>query len=209
MRRQAAHDSLAFLEHTDHVSVKQRVEPVEVVFGLQVRNRYEIRDRNGEHRLSALELAGGLWSWVIRQYLKGMRPFRMEIRDLEGGLHLKLRRPFRFFFFRLEVQDAEGRLLGVVRRRFSWLRRIYTIEDPQGTTKAELFGPILKPWTFEIRMRDRVEGFIRKKWSGLGKEVLTEADDFHLQLGPGIDPRLRPLCLGATFLIDFVHFERQ
>jgi uncharacterized protein YxjI len=133
----------------------------------------------------------------------------MEIREPMGGLFLRLRRPFRFFFSRLEVQDANGRLLGVVRQRFSWVRRIYTIEDPNGRTLAELFGPILRPWTFEIRVRGRVEGFIRKTWSGFGKEVFTVADHFQLQLGPGIDPRLRPLCLGATFLIDFVHFEHR
>src|SRR5690606_28535010 len=152
---------------------------------------------------------GGLGRWFLRQALEWLRPFQMEIRDPDERLVLHLRRPFRFFFHRLEVRDAQGRLLGVVRRRISWIRRVYAIDDAQGTMQAELIGPLLRPWTFEIRVRGRVVGFIRKRWSGLAKELFTAADDFQLELGPSISPRLRLLCLGATFLLEFVHFETR
>jgi len=204
--REFSRDPLAFLEHAEHVSVRQRVEPLEFMPGVETRNRYEVRDAEGQTRLFAVE-RGGFGRWFLRQILESLRPFRMEVCDTAGFPVLELRRPFRFYFHRLEVRDAEGRLLGVVRRRFSWIRRIYAIDDAQGSTLAELFGPILRPWTFEIRVRDRVEGYIRKKWSGLAKETFTVADNFHLELGPDIAPRLRVLCLGATFLVDFVHFE--
>src|SRR5690606_4996161 len=55
----------------------------------------------------------------------------------------------------------------------------------------------------------RVVGFIRKRWSGLAKELFTAADDFQLELGPSISPRLRLLRLGKTFLLEFVHFETR
>lgn len=202
------HEALAFLEQAERIRVRQRVEPVEVLVGLQMRNRYEIHDAEDRLRLVVRE-RGGLGRWFLRQALEWLRPFQMEIRDPDERLVLHLRRPFRFFFHRLEVRDAQGRLLGVVRRRISWIRRVYAIDDAQGTMQAELIGPLLRPWTFEIRVRGRVVGFIRKRWSGLAKELFTAADDFQLELGPSISPRLRLLCLGATFLLEFVHFETR
>jgi hypothetical protein len=50
-------------------------------------------------------------------------------------------------------------------------------------------------------------GRITKQWSGLLREAFTDADTFGVQLGPGMDPRLRTLALAATFLIDFLYFE--
>ena len=37
----------------------------------------------------------------------------------------------------------------------------------------------------------------------------TNADNFSLTFGPQLDPLVRTLLLGATFLIDFVHFESE
>ena len=142
------HEALAFLEQAERIRVRQRVEPVEVLVGLQMRNRYEIHDAEDRLRLVVRE-RGGLGRWFLRQALEWLRPFQMEIRDPDERLVLHLRRPFRFFFHRLEVRDAQGRLLGVVRRRISWIRRVYAIDDAQGTMQAELVGPLLRPWTFE------------------------------------------------------------
>lgn len=200
--------SLDVLERAERLGVRQRIEVAEIAIGLQTKNRYTIEDPQNGVRLFGLELSGGIFGFLLRQFLKGMRPFRMEIRDETDRVLLRFRRPFRFFFYRLEVRDANDRLLGAVRRRFSFVRRRYAIENAGGFELAELFGPLLKPWTFEIQVRGQPKGLIRKKWSGIGKELLTEADNFHVEFGPSLDQRLRPLCLGATFLIDFVHFER-
>lgn len=199
--------SLEILDQADTLKVRQRVDVVEAAFGFQVRNRYTIDAGEGRH-LFAFELGGRLWGWLVRQILKTKRPFRMEIRDEEDRPFLRFRRPFRFIFDRLEIRDPQDRLLGAVRRRLTLLRRIYVVEDSRGMSVAELYGPIMKPWTFEIRVRDRVEGHIRKLWSGLGKEMFTGADNFQVSFGPGIESRHRPLYLGATFLIDYLHFER-
>ena len=50
-------------------------------------------------------------------------------------------------------------------------------------------------------------GRITKKWSGLLREAFTDADTFGVEMGPAMDPRLRPLMVAATFLIDFLYFE--
>ncbi|HLV61105.1 MAG TPA: phospholipid scramblase-related protein [Fredinandcohnia sp.] len=199
--------ALDVLDQANTLSIRQRVDIAELAIGLEARNRFAI-ESDGGHRLFAFELGGRFRGWLLRQFLRHMRPFRMEVRDEQNRLFLRFHRPFRFVFHRLEIRDPQDRLLGAVRRRLTWIRRIYVIEDAQGRPVAELFGPIFRPWTFEIRVRGNVEGHIRKRWSGLAKEMFTRADNFQLSFGPHLDPRLRPLCLGATFLIDIVHFER-
>ena len=72
----------------------------------------------------------------------------------------------------------------------------------------QLFGPILHPWTFQIRSRGVEVGAIKKKWSGLATEAFTKADNFGVQFPPDADPQLKAVLLGAVFLIDFCHFEK-
>ena len=68
-------------------------------------------------------------------------------------------------------------------------------------------GPLFHPWTFHIKKQGREVGKILKKWSGLGKEMFTDADTFALSLDPNLEANEKSLLLGAVFLIDFVHFE--
>lgn len=189
--------------------IRQRRELAEVFTGFETRNRYEIDDGSGAPFLWAMETGGGMGRWVLRQWLGSKRPFTVEVKDASGATLIEVRRPWRWFLSRAEIFDGTGNKLGAIQQRFSFLRRRYTVEGPGGNEVAELFGPVLKPWTFEVHVRGNVLGKITKRWSGLLKESFTDADHFGLELGPTADPRLRSLCLGATFLIDFVHFERK
>ena len=92
---------------------------------------------------------------------------------------------------------------------FSLLRRLYSVMDRHGQELFELFGPILHPWTFEIRKEGVVYGKITKKWSGLLKEGFTDADNFGVTFPAEWADKVKALFLGAVFLIDFVHFERK
>ncbi len=99
--------------------------------------------------------------------------------------------------------------MGSIQRRFSVLRRIYSVSDASGQEMFQLFGPILHPWTFEIRKNGMEYGKITKKWSGLLKEGFTDADNFGVSFPTGGDINVKSLVLGAVFLIDFVHFENK
>jgi len=52
-------------------------------------------------------------------------------------------------------------------------------------------------------------GKISKQWSGLGKEVFTDADNFGINFPLDLDVKVKATLLGATFLIDFMYFEKQ
>ena len=114
---------------------------------------------------------------------------------------------FASFFHELDIFDSRGQLLGTLQRRFALLRRIYSVLDSSGRELFQLFGPILHPWTFEIKNGDNEYGKITKKWSGLLIEGFTDADNFGVSFPAEWDKNVKALFLGAVFLIDFVHFE--
>ena len=186
--------------------VSQQKEWGEILTGFETKNRYAISDVSGSRLYLAAEEAG---STLLRWFLKALRPFTIAVLTENGQVILRVIRPFRFYFHRADVVDSQGQTIGVIERRFSVLRRIYSVLDSSGKEVFQLFGPILHPWTFQIR-NDGIEyGKVTKKWSGLLKEGFTDADNFGVMFPAEWDVKLKALFLGAVFLIDFVHFENK
>ena len=193
----------------DRLSVRQRKKWIEILLSFEMKNSYDVFDEHQQPVLRVREQGIGFVSLLKRLFLGPLRPFTANVDDIGTDVvEMQLDRPFRFFFHRLEVRASDGTLIGAIQRRWSWLRRIYEIEDASARVIATLFGPILKPWTFEIQVGGQTLGAIRKRWSGLGKEMFTDADNFGVDLAGVTDPTLRVLAFAATVLIDVVHFER-
>jgi uncharacterized protein YxjI len=186
--------------------VKQKKEWGEILTGFEQRNKYLVSDPAGGDLFAAVETGG---SRLARVFLKNLRPFRIEILDLQRKPQLDMERPFRWYFHELLVTDRQHRKQGSIRRQFSVLRRIYSVLDATGRELYRLHGPLLHPWTFEIRQGERVVGRIVKKWSGLAKETLTDADTFGVTFPAGATLAAKATLLGAVLLIDFVHFENS
>lgn len=192
------------------LTVRQRKRWLELLLAFEMKNAYDVYDDRQMPVFRVREHGSGFLSFLKRIFLGPFRPFRAQVTDLgtEAPL-MALRRPFRFFFHRLEVRTADGEYLGAIQRRWSWLRRIYVVEDESGVVVADIFGPILRPWTFEVRIDGTVRAVIRKRWSGLLKEAFTDADNFGVEIGALPTTRLKTLIFAATVLIDVVHFERS
>ncbi|MBI9077142.1 MAG: scramblase [Desulfatibacillum sp.] len=195
------------LESLDTLVVHQKKEWGEILTGFETKNAYTVFDMAGNEMYAAVEDGGFfLWRWI----LKALRPFVILILGQNQSPVIKVQRPFRFYFHQAYIFDSTERLLGSIKRRFSILRKKYSVYDSTGAEIYQLFGPILHPWTFEIRDESGTEyGKITKKWSGLLKEGFTDADNFGV-IFPGEWPvQRKALFLGAVFLIDFVHFENK
>ena len=186
--------------------VNQHKEWGEILTGFETRNKYSVSDESGRNIYFAAEEAG---STLLRWFLKALRPFNIAILSENSQVVLWVKRPFRFYFHRAEVVDPHGRVIGAIERRFSILRRTYSVFNDNGEELYQLFGPILHPWTFQIRKDGIDYGKITKKWSGLLKEGMTDADNFGVMFPADWDVKLKALFLGAVFLIDFVHFENK
>jgi uncharacterized protein YxjI len=194
------------LKSLDTLIVKQNKEWGEILSGFETKNTYVVTDAAGNRVYYAAEEAGSI---LLRFFLKALRPFTMVILTDSKQVVLRVKRPFRFYFHEATVIDSQGHSLGVLRRRFSLLRRKYSVFDNSGKEIFELFGPLLKPWTFIIKKNAIEYGKITKKWSGLLKEGFTDADNFAVLFPKEWDIKLKALFLGSVFLIDFVHFENK
>ena len=190
------------------LTVRQKKRWLEILLSFELKNTYEVFDERGTAALRVREQGQGFQSLLKRLFLGTLRPFDVLVSDVASGQPLLLlHRPFRFIFHRLEVKTGTGQELGAIQKKWSWIRRIYHVERG-GQVVAELFGPLLRPWTFEIRQGERVLGTVQKKWSGLGKEMFTDADNFGIEMAQVQDPRLKLLAFAAVVLIDIVHFEK-
>ncbi|MBA3503728.1 MAG: phospholipid scramblase family protein [Myxococcota bacterium] len=204
--------SLAPFHRPQRLSVRQRKNWMEIITSFDARNKYVVYDEGGNPVFNVEEQGSGFGSIVKRLFLRNMRPFTSHVEDLAGqGQLLVLTKPFRFIFHRLEIRDPSGTLLGAIQRRWTWFRRKYIVEGPDGQEVATLFGPIFRPWTFQIQLpgSDAEVGLIQKKWSGLLKEAFSDADNFWVDFAQIQDPQLRAVLFAATVLIDIVHFENR
>jgi uncharacterized protein YxjI len=199
-------DKMDRLAAASELVIAQKKEWGEIVVGFETKNKYVVLDPFGNELYAAVERKGSV---LARLFLRALRPFTIEILDLQGTPLLRVQRPFRFYFHEAHVEDAGGKPLGTVRRRFALIRRLYDILDGTEQQAFELFGPILHPWTFRIRKHGTEDGKITKKWSGALKEAFSDADNFAVQFPQGLTIEEKALFLGAVFLIDFVHFENR
>ena len=201
--------SLETLNNAQSLVIRQKKEWGEILTGFETRNKYSIMDGMGNNVLDAEEESGSFGTVLARLFLTYLRPFTMSIFSADGSEIFVLERPFRFYFHEVNVRKPDGTLLGKIKRRFAFLRRIYDVLDPSEREVFQIFGPILRPWTFLIKKDDQEQGKIVKKWSGLGKEIFTDADNFGINFPQGINADQKAVFLGALFLIDFVHFEKK
>lgn len=203
------------LDGEPRLFLRQRREWLELLTDFEKANRYAILTEGGALAGWALEKPGGFGRFIARSFLKAMRPFELMIFPAEGPTapaELSVRRPWTWFFAHLYVWDRDGRPLGRIRQRWAWIRRRLDVETADGRVVARIIGPLLHPWTFIAERGPegsaREVGRIEKKWGGLLREGLTNADTFLVTFGES-DPTLRRLLLAAAVLVDFRWFENS
>jgi uncharacterized protein YxjI len=201
--------ALAPLQRHSTLRVQQKKEWGEILLGFESRNRYQVVGDDGQPLYFAGEVGSGAGLMLLRLFLKASRPFTMELKSPSGATALRVKRPWRFWLSHADIEDGEGRVLGAIQQRFAFFARVYDVLDSSGQVLAQLRGPFFKPWTFIIEESGQEVGRIQKRWSGFGKEMFTDADNFGVTFNNVHNAQLRPLVVGATFLLDFVHFENR
>ena len=190
-------------EHGELI-VRQEVEHLEAVTGLETENSYSISTPDGERLLYAYEESDVMG----RMFLEKHRPLSIHVVNEDNEPILTANRSFFWFLSHLHVQDGEGREVGSLRRRFNLLNRRFSIEDPVGTVLAEIRGPLLRPNTFMVYKQDEEIARVTKQWSGIGREAFTDADTFRIEMDSSkIDQDFALLMLASALAIDLDFFE--
>ena len=191
------------------LKIEQRKELAEV-FGFETRNKYAVQLENGSDVLFIAEERKGGLDFLARQFLGHWRSFTLKCFDANRLPVCEGKHPFRFYFQELEVRGERGELLGTMKRRFSFLSKKFDVLTPDGRVALSVNSPIWKIWTFRFFDGARERAVIRKKWGGILREAVLDADKFELEfLDPSVDGNLRLVLAMACAFVDLMYFEKK
>ncbi|KAK0171755.1 hypothetical protein PV328_005163 [Microctonus aethiopoides] len=198
---------LEYLIPLDKVFIDQRTEPFEVATGIQCSNRYTITNGHGQPIYVIREESG----WLGRVCIGSSRSFKMSIYDQQGREALLIKRPVSFIGDRMDVYNGRT-LLGSIEKIIFTCSPEFSVRDETGVEKLRIIGPVLLcgcgEYEFPVHANDgTMIGMIKKQWSGLSRELFTNADVFGVNFPLDLSIRLKALLLAATLLIDFGYFE--
>jgi uncharacterized protein YxjI len=139
---------------------------------------------------------------------KRMTPFHIVISDNQGKKILSIKRGVTIFKSDVEVFDEGDRLIGVFKQKFFSFGGKFEMHDNQDKHLCTLQGK-WTGWDFKFIQHGKEIATVSKKWSGIGKELFTSADNYVLNINESIpsDDKLRPLILSAVMCIDMVFKE--
>lgn len=91
-----------------------------------------------------------------------------------------------------------------------------SVRDENDHEIYRIIGDCCILWSYELHIYPANAGpetpsigKIKKKWSGLGKELFTDADNFVVEFPQNASGKERMLLLTALFFIDFLFFENN
>ncbi|XP_076240585.1 phospholipid scramblase 1 [Calliopsis andreniformis] len=207
---------LEYLMALDHLFVVQKVELLEAFTGFETRNKYSVVNIRGEPVFYVVEKS----SCCARCCLGSYRNCEFEVFDSSRRTILRMVRPCRCdscccpcCLQELQVYSGDT-LLGSVTQDWTCWQPSFSVRDATGQTVLTIKGPWFKCCvnvTFKVRSADgehRV-GVIKKEWSGIGREMFTDSDNFGISFPLDLDVKIKAVLLGACLLIDFMYFEGE
>jgi uncharacterized protein YxjI len=182
--------------------VKQIVEAVEIFSGFETKNRFSINDETGRQLYYAFEES----NWFIRQF-GACRPMKITVIDNNKHPVLSIEKKWHIFLSNFNIMDETGRIIAKLKQTKFFMTAWFDIII-DGVKAYSMGNQIIHPWTFKIMQDDAEMGQILKKWSGMGKEMFTDADNFLVDFG-SIPRDKRAIILACAFAIDIIRFERK
>jgi len=164
------------------VIVTREIEMFNVFLGFEQRNRYTLRDPNGQVVGYVEEEGEGFGKVIARQMLRTRRPLRASVLSPTGELLYTIYRPFYFIQSTIEIADPSGEVVGEVYQRWHLFRRNYDLYMDK-MQFGEIKGNFLA-WEFEVTDENsRTLALIDRNFSGFGVELFTDAGKYVIHYG--------------------------
>lgn len=173
-------------------------------------NNFDVFDpQTGEEILHCREDRLGLLTRLLRfTDIKRWTPFDVEIRTPSGDPVVHVRRGISLVLSKVDVLDELEQRVGCFQQKFFSIGGAFAVLDANDRQLCHLQGK-WTGWDFRFIAGEKEMARVRKKWRGLGMELLTSADNYVLQISDEVSPDnpLRQLILAAVMCIDMVLHE--
>jgi uncharacterized protein YxjI len=170
-------------------------------------NNYDIFGlESGQKLLECREEKLGIITKMLRfTDYKRMTPFDIQIRDNTGELIIEVKRGISIFLSKVEVFDGQGNYLGGFKQKLFSVGGKFAVHDELGDEACMLQGK-WTGWNFSFSKNGTELAHVTKKWAGIGKELLTTADNYVLDITEeaGSNEKLKKLIIAAVMCIDMV-----
>ena len=135
---------------------------------------------------------------------KRLTPFHVEITTPSGEPVCSVRRGFLSWL--VEILDERQEKIGSFQQHIWSIGGAFTVLGASGKELCQLKGS-WTGWNFRFVTGDGTEfAHVTKKWSGVGKELFTSADNYVLEIEDSVpaDNPLRQIIFSAVMCIDMV-----
>ncbi|WP_372368775.1 phospholipid scramblase-related protein [Candidatus Uabimicrobium sp. HlEnr_7] len=173
---------------------------------------YDILDPETQEQLGVAkeEISGGLH---FLRFLINKQLLPTTVNVYEGTesrpdkLQFSIKKGIMLFRSRVEVVGRDGQILGSFKSKVFSLGGAFRVFDDMGEEIALIKGD-WKGWNFKFLFGDEELGSVTKKWTGIGKELFTSADNYIITLNGDINEAQAILLLAAGLAVDIVYKER-
>ncbi len=136
-------------------------------------------------------------------------PTRIDVCEGEDeSLVFTIRRPIHLWRPGVEFYDAEDHLVGYFKSKIGFGRRGFWVYDSRDRPFAEVKGNWVGRSFCFVTADGQELGVVSKKWAGLGKELLTWANNYLVSMNDEVvdQPFAKMLLLGTALAIDLVFY---
>lgn len=191
-----------------HPVLNQNVFLVKEHVGMfKAASNYDVYDpETGEIIITCRETRLGMMTKMLRfTDYKRMTPFLLDIDAVDGTQLLTVKRGVSVFLSKVDVLDENEERLGGFKQKLFSIGGKFDVLGTSDQVLCSLKGKWTS-WDFRFLAGDKELARVTKKWSGLGRELFTSADNYVLEISdlvPENNP-LRQLILASVFCIDLV-----
>jgi len=191
-----------------HTSLQNNLFFVKEHMGLfKASNNYDIfHPATGQKILECREPNLGLLTKLLRfTDYKRTTPFNIEIRTPGGSKVLRIKRGISILLSEVDVLDENDKVVGHFKQKLFSIGGKFDVLDSQGKPVCTLQGNWIN-WDFRFVQGNTELASVSKKWTGLGKELFTTADNYMLSINDVVDASdtTRMLIVAAVMCIDMV-----
>jgi uncharacterized protein YxjI len=189
---------MSLMEH-DRIVVNQKAKLIEMT------NEYRIRDVDGTE-IGFIRQEGQSTLKKLARFVSSLDQFmthRLAAYDADGTKVLELTRPRKIMRSTVQVADGHGTPVGEIRQQNMVGKIRFGLHDTAGNEIGQIRAENWRAWNFSIvDAGGREVARITKTWEGLAKTMFTTADDYLLDISPGLQGPLRTLAFASAVGVD-------